>query len=137
MPYSHTSFNFLASECRTPILPLTFNLQSAALWYFLSFYLQACGHFALRCPLSSGMRVSSVGAYSPIALSRTHVFAEKKFGIVTFMGCKVTIHKSLFVPCTDAVCPWHRYGLYRERSAIVLSANRIGCGILSHLQRSI
>ena len=44
------------------------------------------------------MRVSSVGAYSPIALSRTHVFAEKKFGIVTFMGCKVTIHKSLFVP---------------------------------------
>ena len=52
-------------------------------------------------------------------------------------GRKVTIDKSAFVPCTDVVRPMYRWCLYRERSATFPDANRIGCGILSHLQRSI
>ena len=37
----------------------------------------------------------------------------------------VTDDKSAFVPCTDGVCTWHRYGLYIEKSATSLGANCI------------
>ena len=45
------------------------------------------------------------------------VFDTQKFGIATFKGCKVTIHKSAFVPRTDGVCPMYRWHLSVERSA--------------------
>jgi len=48
------------------------------------------------------------------------VFDTQKFEVVTSKGHKVTIDKSAFIPCTDRVCAWYRYGLYRERSATFL-----------------
>ena len=52
-------------------------------------------------------------------------------------GCEVTIDKSVFVPRTNGVCSMYRWHLFVERSATFPGANRIGCWILSHLQRSI
>ena len=34
------------------------------------------------------------------------VFDTQKFGIATFKGRKVTIHKSAFMPRTDGIYPW-------------------------------
>ena len=39
--------------------------------------------------------------------------------------------------CTDGVCAWYRWHLYRERSATFLATNGIYCCSLSHLQRFI
>ena len=39
--------------------------------------------------------------------------------------------------CTDGICAWYRWHLYRERSATFLATNGIYCCSLSHLQRFI
>ena len=65
------------------------------------------------------------------------VFDAQTFEIVIFHGRKVTIDKSAFVLRTDAVCTWHRWRLYMERSTILLSTKQMRMTFITLRQAAI